>query len=205
MGNAMKKQLCKLTDKHGRTYNNTQWGPGVTHTASGEGGLCGPGWIHLYEHPLLAAFLNLIHAGFKEPILWSVKVAGKSKNDHGLKLGYTSVTTVRKIKLPQPTTTQRVAFGILCALELPQHGQFVKWATAWLDGKDRDRGSAKRLASGTARSAARSAAVAAAAGAVWACGAGSAAWAVEVAALAAESGSPIGLVVLAKRAMKVTA
>lgn len=39
-------KLYKLTDSHGRTYNDTQWGPGVTHEASGEGELCGPGWLH---------------------------------------------------------------------------------------------------------------------------------------------------------------
>lgn len=28
-------RLYKLTDEHGCTRNNTQWGPGVTHTAKG--------------------------------------------------------------------------------------------------------------------------------------------------------------------------
>ena len=53
-------QLYKLTDDSGRTYNNTQWSEGSTHTASGDGDMCRQGWIHAYTHPLLAVLLNPI-------------------------------------------------------------------------------------------------------------------------------------------------
>jgi hypothetical protein len=47
-------KLYKLTDQNAQTMNNTQWGPGVTHETDGRWALCGPGWLHAYEHPLLA-------------------------------------------------------------------------------------------------------------------------------------------------------
>ena len=50
--------LYKLTDGDGQTRGGTQWGPGVSHSGTGKGELCGPGWIHAYEHPLIAVLLN---------------------------------------------------------------------------------------------------------------------------------------------------
>jgi hypothetical protein len=39
-------KLYKLTDEHGQTRGGTQWGEGVTHTATGTGTeLCSDGWI----------------------------------------------------------------------------------------------------------------------------------------------------------------
>ena len=65
--------LYKLTDENDRTYNDTQWGEGVTHETSGEGKLCGEGWIHAYIDPLLAVFLNPIHACFTNPHMWEAE------------------------------------------------------------------------------------------------------------------------------------
>lgn len=37
----------KLTNQDGCTWGDTQWGPGVTHTAEGDGtGVCSNGVIH---------------------------------------------------------------------------------------------------------------------------------------------------------------
>ena len=55
-------KLYKLTDQNHQTRNNTKWGAGVTHTASGQGDLCTAGWLHAYTSPLLAVLLNPIHA-----------------------------------------------------------------------------------------------------------------------------------------------
>ena len=63
--------LYKLTTQDGVTrkgeHNETKWGDGVEHTASGEGDLCGPGWLHAYEDPLVAAFMNPAHANITNP------------------------------------------------------------------------------------------------------------------------------------------
>ena len=57
-------QLYKLTDAWDRTYNATQWGPGVAHRTSGKGEICSPGWLHAYRSPLLAVLMNPQHGNF---------------------------------------------------------------------------------------------------------------------------------------------
>ena len=129
---------CKLTDENGCTFNGTQWGAGVTHSAAeADGPLCSESWIHYYRHPLLAAFMNPVHGGFKQPTLWSVKVTGATKHDGQLKSGAKSVTTLQKIDLPLITTEQRVEIAIRCALLQYKEPTFVSWAEDWVSGKDR--------------------------------------------------------------------
>src|SRR5258708_8275640 len=129
-------KLYKLTDANGLTHGNTQWGEGVSHSGTGEGELCGPGWIHAYSHPLLAALLKPIHANFVNPILWIA--AGKpAEFDGELKLGCKTLTMVRQIKLPELTAEFRVMFAIRCALVVYKDPKFVSWANDWLSGQDR--------------------------------------------------------------------
>ena len=170
-------RLYKLTDEYGQTYNNTQWGENVTHTASGEGELCGPGWIHAYTHPLLAVLLNSIHADFRSPILWEAE-GEVGKTDHGLKVGTTSLTTIKQIPLPKITTEQRVRFAILCARAAGcVHPGWREWADNWMSGRDRS----KKAAAWAAAAALAAEEAAARAAAAWA-----AAWAAACAAGAAE-------------------
>lgn len=148
--------LYKLTDEKGQTYNNTQWGPGVTHTASGVGELCGSGWLHAYTSPLLAVLLNSIHAAFDNPRLWEAD-GEVGATDNGLKVGCTRLTTVREIPLPEITTEQRVRFGILCAKAVCTDAPWTRWAEKWLSGVDRGREpawAAARAAAGAAWAAA---------------------------------------------------
>ena len=66
--------LYKLTDRDGFTRRGltgeTKWSLGFTLCTSGAGDLCGPGFIHAYTDPLLAVFLNPIHADILDPIGW---------------------------------------------------------------------------------------------------------------------------------------
>ena len=130
----------KLTDKQFRTRpgksNETLWGEGVTHTAPGEGDLCGPGWIHFYLSPELAVLLNPADANFLDPVLWEIEAEiGISKGQ--LKAGAKQVTTLRRVSLPQCSTEQRVKFAILCALKVYHEKNFMAWAECWLSGDDR--------------------------------------------------------------------
>ena len=134
-------KLYKLTDSRGQTRGNTQWGEGIAHVAQGDAGqdLCSDGWIHAYESPLLAVLLNLIHANFADPQLW--KAEGEiGKRDGQLKVGCRRLKTLNRIDLPQVTTNQRVAFGILCAKEVCRDTSWNRWADDWLSGKDRSAG-----------------------------------------------------------------
>lgn len=169
-------KVYKLTDKNNQTRNKTQWGENVTHETDGSGDLCGPGWLHAYSDPLLAVLLNPIHADFYKPRLWEAQGEGISKDEHGLKLGFTKLTTLREIPLPKVSTEQRVRFAIYCALEVCKEPAFVSWAEKWLDGSDRT------LMSAQAAQAAQSAEESV--NAVWAEAQAAAAWATEAAAAA---------------------
>ena len=140
----MKEQWCKLTDKDGYTRrgeeNQCLWGNGVTHAAKGRGlRLCTEDFIHVYRHPLIAAFMSLIHSDYKNPQLWSCEVSGDCAHEGQLKSGFKTVTTLGVIALPVITAEQRVEIAILCAMTQPQTDAWVKWANAWLDGSDRSK------------------------------------------------------------------
>jgi hypothetical protein len=167
-GDRMTKILYKLTDQNMQTHRGCQWVLGEKKTTSGEGDLCGPGWLHCYADPLLAVLLNPIHADYKNPRLFRARVGRKSKHDHGLKSGYTKMTLIEEIPVPAISTAQRVRFAILCAMKVYQDPGFVQWGETWLSGKDRSAEAAE-----------------AAAEAAWA--AGAAAWAAAWAAEAAEA------------------
>ena len=169
-------KLYKLTDSCGKTRNDTQWGPGVSHSGTGEGELCGPGWIHAYEHPLIAVLMNPIHARFRTPRLWEAEGEVGLRNGQ-LKCGCKTLTTIREIPLPEITAEMRVRFAILCAKEVCADLPWNAWADKWLSGEDRSEAAAGAVAS--AASAARAAAA-------WAAAA-SAAWAVASAASAARA------------------
>jgi hypothetical protein len=144
--------LYKLTDADGITsagfskergavQPQREWGPGVSHTGTGKGGICGPGYIHAYEHPLLAVFFNPIHACIDDPRLWEAE-GEIALRDGQIQCGCVRLTTLREIPLPEVTLTQRVAFGILCArevytLEIYHNRAWTAWAEKWLSGEDR--------------------------------------------------------------------
>jgi hypothetical protein len=169
--------LYKLTDGDGKTRNDTQWGPGVSHSGTGEGGLCGPGWIHAYENPLIAVLLNPIHADFQNTRMWEAE-GDVGLRDGQLKCGCATLTTIREIPLPEITTEMRVRFAILCAKDVCACSAWNAWADKWLSGKDR---SAAAAAAAAAMAAYDAAARAAAAGAAY----DAAAWAAAAAAAAA--------------------
>ena len=177
--------LYKLTDSYGKTWGNTQWGPGVSHSGTGKGELCGPGWIHAYEHPLIAVLMNPIHADFKNPRLWEAE-GEIAIRDGQLKCGCRTLTTIREIPLPSITTEMRVRFAIMCAKEVCADFSWADfswnaWADRWLSGEDRSEAAAEAVWAAQA-AAAWAAASAAEASAAWA-----AAWAAEAAASAASA------------------
>lgn len=132
-------KLYKLTDENGQTYGGCQWGENITHgedeLLEGEGPLCSGHWYHAYQDPVLAVLMNPAHANFENPKLWEAE--GNLNRVEPDKVGCRSLTTLREISLPEVTTTQRAAFGILAALEVCDKPYFVAWANKWLTGKDK--------------------------------------------------------------------
>jgi hypothetical protein len=193
------KILCKLTNQELQTYNNTQWAINEWQIAAGEGELCSEGWLHGYEHPLLAVLLNPIHANIENPRLFAIEVGEKIKEDEGLKFGSNKMRLIKELELPQVSLEQRIKFGILCALEVCDNAAFVTWATGWLSGADR---SQKAAADGAAWAAAYYAAADAAWAAVnTATAAAAAASAAAWAAADASKGEKIDLIAIAMKAV----
>jgi len=151
----------KLTDENSCTRGKTQWGEGVSHTATGEGKkLCSDGWIHFYTDPLIAVLMNPSHTSFQSPILWECETSGEHLHEP-LKSGCKKLTTIRQIPLPEVTTNQKIAFGILCAKEVCKDVKWNRWADNWLSNVDRSIAAADAIAAAAAAYAAAAYAVAA--------------------------------------------
>jgi hypothetical protein len=137
--------LYKLTDQNMKTrpgeYNETLWGENVTHSGTGEGELCGPGYIHAYLSPELALLLNPIHANYQNPILWECE-GDIAINDKNLKVGCITLTTKKIIEQPKISSNIQVHFAILCVLEVYENSDFIKWADNWIKNIDRTSASA---------------------------------------------------------------
>jgi len=183
--------VYKLTDKDGYCRKGksgeTLYEVGHTYTASGEDDLCGPGWIHAYEHPILAVLHDPIQGNYGPTArLWECNTAkGTIKRDGQMKLGTTRLRVLRKLPLPVLTIEQRVAYAISVALRVYVAEDYVEWAEGWLSGRDRSIGAA--MAAGAAAGAAARAAYAAYAAyaAAYAAEAAEAAWAAAGAAAGA--------------------
>lgn len=197
----------KLTDENGMTYGQTQWGEGATYSTSGRGGLCGSGWLHCYNDPLVALLMNPYHADFTHPKICKVECYGQNKLDHGLKEGWTSMAFLEWIDVPEISTNQRIAFGLLCAKRVCTDQKWLTWTDGWLSGADRSYVAAADAAySAYAYAAARDSAYAAIASAAYAAAAVAAYNAARAAAgaavHAAYAATTIDLPALAQEAMQ---
>jgi len=137
----------KLTEQDLTTYNDTKWVLNEWKETDGFGKLCTGGWLHCYSDPLLAILLNPAHANITNPKLFKCEVEGKCLTDHGLKEGWTRMRIIEEVPFPQLSEINKIAFGILCALEVNNDEEFVKWAKNWLENKDRSKESAYDVSS----------------------------------------------------------
>jgi len=132
-------KVYKLTDENMQTHNNFQWELNKTYVTSGEGELCGPGFLHSYEHPLLAVLHNPLHADFDLDTarLFEADASGTILKDNQLKMGSSSLTLIKEIPIPVLTTEQKIKYAIYCAKEVCQNQEWNIWADKWLSGEDR--------------------------------------------------------------------
>ncbi len=163
-----RKTYYKLTDKDGYTRKGktgeTLWGENITHTATGQDKeLCTDGFIHAYESPEMAAFMNPAHGDYDSNtmLLWECHLHGRVKRDGQLKCGAKGCTTLRTIPLPIITTEQRITIAIKISLLFCKDDGYIKWATKWLSGVDRTAAWAEEVVAGAAADAAADAANAA--------------------------------------------
>lgn len=137
----------KLTDKDDQTYGHCQWGEGVEYTTLGVGPLCSSGWLHVYDHPLIAVLLNYMHGAFNpdDMHLWECECNGEQKTDRGLKSGFTRVKTIKRIPVPQITDEQRILIGIFCAKKVEKSSLWNEWADNWVNKKERGTFAARKI------------------------------------------------------------
>jgi hypothetical protein len=194
------KFLYKLTDEFGSTKNNTHWSEGIKHEIAKElrdstKPLCSEHYLHAYESPLVAVFMNNCHAKFSKPRLW-LATGWVIKRDGQLKCGCFSLKIIKEIQLPKLTVAQRVRTAIYCALSHPVSNNFHTWAVDWLSGKDRTRAAAHAAYAEAAD------AEAAYAYAAHAAHAAHASYAAYAAAAYAADAAPINFVEIIKRSIK---
>jgi hypothetical protein len=119
--------------------NEMDWSDvGVWHEATGEHGqgLCSDEYLHDYDDLLLAVFMNPVHSNINLPVCYETERDGDTETD-GVKRGSRRLRLVRKVELPHVTDEQRVRFAILCAKEVCEDKQWLKWADKWLSSKSR--------------------------------------------------------------------
>jgi len=92
--------VYKLTDQKMHTRNGYQWALGEWRETSGDGELCGSGWLHAYEDPLLAVLLNPIHASIANPRLFEAEADSDGNDDRGIKCGFTRLRLTKELPLP---------------------------------------------------------------------------------------------------------
>lgn len=143
-------------------YNEMDWSDvGEWHEANGEGGLCTAGMIHDYDDPWIAVVMNPAHAAIHDPVMYESERDGPTETD-GLKCGCKRLRLVRRVDIPDVPRVQRVAFGILAAMQVCHDDVWLTWARAWLSGEDRSSASARYAAEAAAYAAYAAAATAAA-------------------------------------------
>lgn len=199
----LRNDCGELISKH----DNSPWTVGEWRETTGDGELCGPGWLHCYDAPELAELHDPIHGQYgPKAELWRVECNGREARDDAMKCGWTRMRPVERAERAIPTTEQRVRYAILCVLRVlpdePWSAKWRRWADDWLSGRDRT-GAAAAAAAATMRAAATRAADAAEA--AWAADAARAADAAEAAAVAAASAAELDLAAIARQAMEAQA
>jgi hypothetical protein len=119
------------------SHNNTKWEIGVPISILKEGNtMCSDEVLHCYNHPLLAVFLNPIHANIKEPKLFEIKV-DEIVNSDGLKFASKSQTLLKKIPLPEISIQKKIEIGIKIVKTINKDEKWNLWADKWLSGENR--------------------------------------------------------------------
>jgi hypothetical protein len=146
--------VYKLTDVDGYTRRGetgeTHWPIGgvVEPTGLSVGDPpqpCGPGVLHGYHSPLLAALLAPLHGVLDHPCLLRCEVSAAIHTD-GLKLWWAGDAQVLAEELlPVVGMPVLVRWAVLVSLEQPQPDAYQRWAERWLSGEDRSRAAQLKL------------------------------------------------------------
>ena len=129
-------QTYKLTDVDMRTYGGMQWKLNEWHAGSGVRGMCQDGTLHAYPHPLLAVFLNPVHANIQQPRLFKAEAGGKEMMDSGLKVGFSSMRLIEEIKLPHIDQEHRIRLALMASIEVCSNKHWCAYAQGIITGSE---------------------------------------------------------------------
>lgn len=121
------------------TYNGCQWQVGEWKETSGEGDLCGSGWLHAYPHPLLAVLFNPLHAAYQPCVLFKADASGRVKREGVAKLGATHMVLREPMELPIITPAQSVRFALYLILSQHPNSSLLRWGHSLLQGGEPSR------------------------------------------------------------------
>jgi len=139
----------KLLTQEMTSYKDTQWEIGVPISISKPGNaMCTDQVLHCYNHPLLASFLNTVHANIKNPRLFLIEVDSIVNND-GLKFASKSQTLLEEIPYIDIPLLKRIEIAIKIAKTMHKEEEWSLWADRWLSGEDRSKESAYAAAYAT--------------------------------------------------------
>jgi len=138
--------ICyKMTNADMQTYNGFQWSLGEWVETSGEGWLCGSGWIHVFETPELAVWVCQGLVTYRPTRLFRCECGGRRLDGGTFKRGYTRVRLVEELPLPEIPINAQIRASIIVAQKVwsGRSAGWDAWAEKWLSGKDRSHASAR--------------------------------------------------------------
>lgn len=117
-----------VTDASGLDWFGRPWDVGYGRTERNENyQFCA------YPSPVAALFLTPFFERFSSPRLWHCSGLGLTC-DEGLRSRWKELEILQDFPAVWPTDTQRITFGILCALSVSSHTNFREWAIRYLLG-----------------------------------------------------------------------
>jgi hypothetical protein len=128
-------KVYKLTTQEMTSHGGFEWKKGEWHIEPAIGQMCQDGWLHAYPHPLIAEFMNPIHANIQEPRFWIAEATGKYQEDGGLKLGFEGLRLVEEIIPPHIDQEHRIRMALMVSLEVCGNIQWRSYANTVIDGK----------------------------------------------------------------------
>ena len=128
-----------ITDSNNKTWRDVTWEENITHEQNDN-----PNYLFsVYDDPILAHMMNSAYEGFKNPNIWLAE--GKVTNSFEFRYECSKLTAKKQIQVNIPTDDQRIAFAILCSIQIVSNPIYKKWAKNYLSGNDRTKEKAESV------------------------------------------------------------
>lgn len=127
---------CKLIGKDMKTRHNTRWKEGIPNEVKSLNPNHGHDYFLYHPHPLLAMMLRSFFGCEEYTELYEVIPEGIVV-EYGGSCHCTKLTLRRKLEVPQVSLNQIIGLGLLCAQQVYQSKDFLKWTNNWVQSIDR--------------------------------------------------------------------